>query len=309
MRSVFLKLMATAGLMFLLFTVGGYAQDKPVDVPNGLPAAFSGNLNTWKYDLQKKLERLTAKIATHNQKCTRVRQGSAEDIECLQNLTVLQREVSAYSNEVREFNRAVMQAISWYRPAAARGEDLKDAPAAKLSEKSQREVKAEAAFALATLSVRNADYDQALRYLQDARTAKPNDKKIQDAYNYVLSLKNSQMQMKPSLKAEYLLEALDFGKGDWEKSIEYLITLEFDRMGNVNFQAAEEARRNLNEAYAEFLARQAVDRIHRKDYVGAMESLKRANELDPDNDGWREITSAVEEILEPFLRDRNKKGQ
>jgi tetratricopeptide (TPR) repeat protein len=305
MRSVFLKLMAMAGLMFLLFTVCGYAQDKPVDVPNGLPAAFSGNLNTWKYDLQKKLERLTAKIATHNQKCTRVRQGSAEDIECLQNLTVLQREVSAYSNEVREFNRAVMQAISWYRPAAARGEDLKDAPAAKLSEKSQREVKAEAAFALATLSVRNADYDQALRYLQDARTAKPNDKKIQDAYNYVLSLKNSQMQMKPSLKAEYLLEALDFGKGDWEASIRYLD----DRQLFFDFQAAKEACRNLKEVYAEFLARQAVDRIHWQDYEGAIRSLKRANELAPDADGVRSFLSAMEETHEWFSRDPKVKGK
>ena len=305
MRSVFLKLMATAGLMFLLFTVCGYAQDKPVDVPNGLPAAFSGNLNTWKYDLQKKLERLTAKIATHNQKCTRVRQGSAEDIECLQNLTVLQREVSAYSNEVREFNRAVMQAISWYRPAAARGEDLKDAPAAKLSEKSQREVKAEAAFALATLSVQKADYDQALRYLQDARTAKPNDKKIQDAYNYVLSLKNSQMQMKPSLKAEYLLEALDYGKGDWEASIRYLDNRELF----MDYRAAEEARKNLTEVYAEFLARQAVDRIHRKDYEGAIESLKRAKDLDPDADGIRSLLSAIEETGELFSRDPKGKGK
>lgn len=309
MRRISIKLLVTAGFITLVFTVCGHSQDKPVDVPNGLPVAFSGNLNTWKYDLQKKLGGLTAKIATHNQKCSSVREGSAQDMECLQNLTVLQREVSAYSNEVREFNRAVMQAMSWYLPSSTKREDLKDASASKPSEKSEKEIKAEAAFVLATLSVKNANYDQALHYLQDARTAKPNEKKFQAAYNYVLSLKNSQMQIKKSDKANYLLDALDYGKGNWEKSIEYLTTLEFDRMGNVNVQAAEEARRNLNEAYAEFLARQAVDRIHRRAYEGAMESLKRANELDPDNDGWREITSAVAEIIEPFLHDRNKKGR
>jgi tetratricopeptide (TPR) repeat protein len=306
MRSVFLELMAMAGLMFLLFTVCGYAQDKPVDVPNSLPAALSDKLNIQKYQLLRKLEGLTAKIATHNQKCTSVRKGSAQDMECLQNLTVLQKEVGAYSNEVRDFNKAVMQAISSSPPQPVREERLRDAPASEIaSEKSQREVKAEAAFVLATLAVRNADYDQALRYLQDARKAKPNSKKIQDAYNYVLSLKNSQMQMKPSLKAEYLLEALDYGKGDWEASIRYLDNRELF----MDYRAAEEARRNLKEVYAEFLARQAVDRIHRKDYEGAIESLKRANDLDPDADGVRSLLSAMEETHELFSRDPKAKGK
>jgi len=306
MRSVFLKLMATAGLMFLLFTVGGYAQDKPVDVPNDLPALLRDKLNIQKYQLLKKLEGLTAKIATHNQKCRSVRRGSAQDMECLQNLTVLQKEIGAYSNEVHDFNKAVMQATSSSPPQPVREEKLKDAPASKIaSEKSQRELKAEAAFALATLSVQKADYDQALRYLQDARTAKPNDKKIQDAYNYVLSLKNSQMQMKPSLKAEYLLEALDYGKGDWEASIRYLDNRELF----MDYRAAEEARKNLTEVYAEFLARQAVDRIHRKDYEGAIESLKRAKDLDPDADGIRSLLSAIEETGELFSRDPKGKGK
>jgi len=77
----------------------------------------------------------------------------------------------------------------------------------------------------------------------------------------------------------------------------------------MDYRAAEEARKNLTEVYAEFLARQAVDRIHRKDYEGAIESLKRAKDLDPDADGIRSLLSAIEETGELFSRDPKGKGK
>jgi tetratricopeptide (TPR) repeat protein len=177
------------------------------------------------------------------------------------------------------------------KPAPA--DRLKDAPASKPSEKSEKEVKAEAAFALATLSVKHANYDQALRFLQDAHEAKPNDKKILDAYKYIVTLKFTQMQIKLGEKANFLLDALDYGKGDWEKSLDYLSlpapVLDLDSSS----YAWKAAKANLKQAYAEFLARQAVDRVNRKDFEGAIKSLKRAEELDPDTDGVRSFLSVV----------------
>jgi tetratricopeptide (TPR) repeat protein len=212
-----------------------------------------------------------------------------------------------------EFNKVAGGLLDGTAPSAGgirwRQSAKGDAPVPQKTKLTQKEldIKVQAALALAFLAVKKANYDEALRYLQDARAAKPKDQKIRAAYLYVLSLKNRPPRIKPSSKATYLLDALDYGKGDWEKSLDYLNNIEFDRAGNVDAQAAEEALRNLKVVYAEFLARQAVDRISRKDFEGAMTSLKRANELDPDTDGHRHLLTCIQDTLEEMDRDRRTK--
>jgi tetratricopeptide (TPR) repeat protein len=302
MRRYFLKRMAMAVLITLLFAFCGYAQDKPVEVPNGLPAAVNKTLNTWKYDLQKTLQGLEANIGNHNQKCDRVRRGSAQDMECLQNLVVLQRQVNAYSNEVREFNRAVMQAMSSSPPAWARENDLRDAPASKPLDRSEIEARIQAAFALATLFVQKGDYDQALSILQDALNAKPNDENIQEAYNRVLTLKNRQMaDIIKGLKANYLLDALDYGKGDWEASINYLSKIQTREPNN---PAARDALVNLNEVYSEVLQKQAIHKMTYQDYDGALACLKKANEKNPQDRGLASFLTFVEGLSIGYHRGK-----
>ncbi len=109
MRSL-VQRMTLGGLICLLLVVCGHAQEKPMDVPQGLPAGVGRQRDAQRQTLIEKLDVVKLNVAVHNKKCSSVLKDSAEDKECLKNMAVLKEQIGEYLAEVREFNRAVIRA-------------------------------------------------------------------------------------------------------------------------------------------------------------------------------------------------------
>ncbi|MBN2568149.1 MAG: tetratricopeptide repeat protein [Deltaproteobacteria bacterium] len=83
------------------------------------------------------------------------------------------------------------------------------------------EIKVKARVTLAAALVGQGDYDGAMSYLRKAEKDRPDDLGIKKAITYTMYLRDRK-SMPPSPKAEALLDALEYGKGDWQRSVEYL---------------------------------------------------------------------------------------
>ncbi len=72
-------------------------------------------------------------------------------------------------------------------------------------------------------SAAKGDYDSAIRYFKSALKLRPDDRGIRIALGHVMYTKDKEEgNIQPNPKVEVLLDALQYGKGDWKVSIRYL---------------------------------------------------------------------------------------
>lgn len=76
---------------------------------------------------------------------------------------------------------------------------------------------------LALVAIREKNYEKAIFYLMEARKTKPEDEDIKKSLAFVYHLKEIRKGHKePSPKATALLDAFQYGNGNWKKSMDYL---------------------------------------------------------------------------------------
>ena len=86
----------------------------------------------------------------------------------------------------------------------------------------QNALKAQSSIMLGALMTGQGDYDKALSYLREAQKLRPDDLGIKKAIGYTLYLRDKKSGMVASPKAGAILDALEYGKGDWQASTNYL---------------------------------------------------------------------------------------
>lgn len=155
--------------------------------------------------------------------------------------------------------------------------DLKDAPGPKLKVWTN-EVHELTAKALN--SEMRGNYDEAIKYYREALKSSPNDRAIQICLGHTLHLKDQGKKIS-NPKAEILLDALQEGKGDWEKSIIYLQKEIKNQNDNDKKQAARDALNYTKGLYAY------------EQFVKSQDNAKLTEE-------FQEIE--VESYIEPFTK-------
>ena len=175
-------------------------------------------------------------------------------------------------------------------------------------------------------SFARGDYVDSIRYYREALKLSPNARGIQLALGHVLYLREKGQKGSP--KAEILLDALQFGKGDWEASIGFLkdaLEKKKDKdiaqavrdalnytEGLYAYQQFQEARveaqlqKELNDIFLEdTLApvtmqtlREGFICIESGDYLGAVYSFEGALRMNPKDRRIREMLNYAEGLLE-----------
>jgi len=176
---------------------------------------------------------------------------------------------------------------------------------------------ARAAVALADLAKSKGNIKSAVYFLYEACEAQPDDRDIQLALGEALYLKDK-LEGKTVLnpKVDLLLDALQHGKGDWKKSIQYLEkyrklapedlaardALNFTAGISGYYQAAQKAKNPLeknpprDKTLKGFISK-AVETSKKGDYEKAFQFLKKAHELSPEDMAVRDGMNFAEGVM------------
>ena len=180
----------------------------------------------------------------------------------------------------------------------------------------ETELRVRADIALGARMVGTGNYAEALRFLRDAEKLKPDDLGIKKAIGYTLYLRDRRT-MPPSPKAEALLDALEYGQGDWRTSVEYLKDLYLKNPNNLPVRDALNFAEGLSgywsppgeiplppgykapflkgEAHA--LAMKGVDSLGAREYERAHDYFRKAHQQSPDDLGIRDMVHFSEGFL------------
>ncbi len=185
------------------------------------------------------------------------------------------------------------------------------------SKEREKEFKAGAEKNLALLSVKKGDYEKAIFYLMEAQKTNPNDENIKKSLAVVFHLKEDKMaNNKTSPRAVALMDAFEYGKTDWKKSLDYLkewYTANTDNMGirdayhfseglavgfDYDFKTREFLptpflRQPLSKPVIE-LTSKGIDAIESKNFGKALHYFKEAQKLSPTHIGIRDTLNYTE---------------
>lgn len=168
----------------------------------------------------------------------------------------------------------------------------------KLSEKEQ---KVEALTMLAAAATNIGDFNSALKNLNIALKEMPQDKGIQKAINFVQYIKDMAESKVFNPRYPVLIDALSYGKGDWNKTISYLGRAAKDNPDDlalrdaINVIEGIKSHSEVSESDMERrrddvrrLTEAAVDATARNDFGKAYKMLQLAADLDPNDLGVRD---------------------
>ncbi|MBM3249305.1 MAG: hypothetical protein FJZ09_00455 [Candidatus Omnitrophica bacterium] len=156
----------------------------------------------------------------------------------------------------------------------------------------EREMKIKARLAIASSSLMLSKFDDSLEMLNKAKEEAPGDKGIQMALNYVNYIKDmSEGKVELNPQWPLLLDAITYGKGDWQASISYLKKAADEYTDNKNIRTA---LRYIEGMRAEETMVPALELPTADDLLGLFEGTPRAEE-------WLKLQEA-NEILEKAKR-------
>ncbi len=161
------------------------------------------------------------------------------------------------------------------------------------------------------------NYEAAIRYYEEALKEMPNDRGILIALSHTKYQREKQLGLikpKPNPKAAILLDALEYGKGDWKTSIRYLEDAMFDEQDKGRLMATRDAFLEIKGIYGDVqfeqeamemlygykredatvrLIRNAFNDLDKGYFDEAMENFKGALKLNPGDTRIREMIAYV----------------
>ena len=161
------------------------------------------------------------------------------------------------------------------------------------------------------------DYEAAIRYYKEALKEMPNDRGILIALSHAEYTRDKQkglLKAEPNPKVAILLDALQYGKGNWKTSIRYLedtlaVEKDKDRLmairdalitikGMYDDIQSEQEMMDVALGWREIDTRLALQdgfkRLDEGDYDGAMKSFQAALRMNPDDQSIRDMISYAE---------------
>lgn len=110
------NLIILLAVIFALLSVVAHAQvQQPVNIPDGLSIEHKEDLNRRRSVLIGQRDILSAKLQSHNQKCSKVRSDSPEVEECHTNQKLLVAEIQEYNDAVKGFDQTVEKMLTVYK--------------------------------------------------------------------------------------------------------------------------------------------------------------------------------------------------
>ncbi|MFH0787169.1 MAG: tetratricopeptide repeat protein [Pseudomonadota bacterium] len=197
---------------------------------------------------------------------------------------------------------------------------VKGAMAPKEAEKErEKDFKTGTETKLALVAIREKNYEKAIFYLMEARKTKPEDEDIKKSLAFVYHLKETRKGNKePSPKATALLDAFQYGNGNWKKSMDYL--KEWYKASPDNFGVrdalnfTEGLAKGLNKDTGPWeilpspypaqqwsrpvseLIKKGLDAVMKSDAEAAHHYFKRAHKLSPTDVGIRDTLNYTEGV-------------
>lgn len=166
---------------------------------------------------------------------------------------------------------------------------------------------------LGALMAGQGDYDKALSYLKEAEKLKPDDLGIKKAISYTMYLRDRP----PSPKAEALLDALEYGQGDWQRSMDYLKSTYKKDPNNLPVRDALQFAEGMSgywlppeeiplppgykapllKGEVHELTSKGMQSIGAREYEKAYDYFRKAHEQSPEDLGIRDVMNWVEGLL------------
>ena len=232
------------------------AASADINEPSEIPSTLSdrNDLVLQRSSLMKEVKALEKKIAKHNVKCGQIPENSPNVAKCQSNYARILSEIDAYQSRLRPYELELAKAVNLELMKPPEKSDLRDAVAelpkttpSKDSEADKAAVelvkqhlaatrKKAKAFAAMDLGAYLMDYkgqkDLAISYLKQARQffSEEQNPDLNEALNRLIYDKERQESL-PSVhdwfpvyesKAQAVLNALDYGNGNWDESVKYL---------------------------------------------------------------------------------------
>ena len=200
------------------------------DVPDDLGDTKVVELNQRRVELLKERAQLKAKVIKHEEEAAEKGTSAATDLH--HEGDVLRTQKQAHIEASKKFNQDVAAA------AASAGIQPADKEALQLMQQrlevNRSRAKAFAAWKLGVYLLESGQTGEAIGYLKEARQfyADPNSHE-NEALNRLIYDPQKQQEVRSDLflsamfpkyqsQAEVVLDALDYGKGNWDQSVKYL---------------------------------------------------------------------------------------
>jgi tetratricopeptide (TPR) repeat protein len=241
----------TKALFFalVLFIPIVFAQET-ASLPSDVGTADYDKFMHWKKDLDAAREKVTEAQVDLRDDCSDVLSNDTVKIgQCKQERKDVVTKMNDYKRDLAAYEQALKDAQSKSKATVSTSKDLHNA-ASFMKERlavTRSRAKAFAAWKLGAYLLDNHQTDLALQYLKEARRfyADP-DSHEYDALNRLIYDPRAQEPMSflnelfpaDSFKAEAMLDALDYGNGNWDESIKYL---EVAHQANPNDLAVRDA--------------------------------------------------------------------
>jgi len=216
-------------------------------VPAGLSDADYQRLLADKQALDATRNTLVADISAFNSDCGKVANSDTAKMQsCTQQNDLINARIDSYKRDLIRFQESILRAqsrasvnLGFMKPepkplSKEERSELKDAPAdirVKLNryhEEIRVHAKANSAWGLGLFLTEQGDYDQALRYFKEAREGIPEGTPERSILEQVIA-DPKQLSSRPieghpiyQNRADALLSALEYGKGNWDASYTYL---------------------------------------------------------------------------------------
>lgn len=174
----------------------------------------------------------------------------------------------------------------------------------------EKDLKIKACLAIAASSTLLSDFNTAIKLLNDALAEAPEDKGIRMALNYVNYIKDMS-EAKVSLNPQYplLVDAISYGKGDWEVSISYLKKASNEYPEDKNIRAAlkyiegmraeesvEKRSKMPTREDLESLLQEVASAVGEDKFEDAQSLIKQAQKLDPPDPILADLENIIKEI-------------
>ena len=241
----------TKALFFalFLFIATAFAQET-ASLPTDVSAADYDKLMRWKNDLDGTQEKVTKAQGDLREDCSDVLSNdTAKIVKCDEKRKVVLTKMNDYKRDLAAYEEALKKAQSKNKAAVASSKDTRNA--VDLMKKrlavTRSRAKAFAAWKLGAYLLDNHQTDLAIQYLKEARRFYTDpDSHEYDALNRLIYDPRAQEPMpflndlfpESNSKTEVILDALDYGNGNWEESVKYL---EIAHQANPNDLAVRDA--------------------------------------------------------------------
>jgi hypothetical protein len=239
----------TLFLALFLFISIAFAQET-VSLPSGVRGGDYDKLMEWKKELDATWETLTKAMGQLHDDCGEVLSKDTVKIgQCKEEREKIATKINKYKRDLAAYEQAIKDAQSKSKATISASKDLRDAVSfmkGRLAVARSR-AKAFAAWKLGAYLLDNHQTDLAVQYLKEARRFYTDpDSHEYDALNRLIYDPRAQEpmlflnEMFPTYgsKAEAMLDALDYGNGDWDESVKYL---EIAHQANLNDLAVRDA--------------------------------------------------------------------